>query len=86
MLVKNLKQTCGACPSQWEFRTDNNRPVYVRYRYGYLSVCVGDEDASLDSAVIADEIYGKQIGDDLDGFIGWDNVEKRISNIDMDAV
>lgn len=32
--INNLKQTCAACPAQWEFTTFEDRPVYVRYRWG----------------------------------------------------
>jgi hypothetical protein len=33
--INELKQTCWGCPSQWEFYTFDNRPVYVRYRWGF---------------------------------------------------
>jgi len=36
--VVRLSQTSPACPVQWEGRTSDDRPVYVRYRFGYLSV------------------------------------------------
>lgn len=36
--IINLKQTCYAFPSQWDFLTDDNRIGYVRYRWGVLTV------------------------------------------------
>jgi len=40
--LKYLKQTCSACPSQWEAVTKNLKPVYIRYRWGYLTVEIGN--------------------------------------------
>jgi hypothetical protein len=36
-----LVQTCGACPSQWEGVTENLNPVYIRYRWGNLTMQIG---------------------------------------------
>lgn len=36
--IIDIQQTCSACPSQWDFVTDDNRIGYVRYRWGGLSV------------------------------------------------
>lgn len=38
--LTHLVQTCDACPSQWDAETDDGRPVYIRYRWGFLSVRV----------------------------------------------
>lgn len=42
IFVKSITMTCGACPSQWSGKTTTGRTVYIRYRYGHLSVSVGD--------------------------------------------
>ena len=81
MEVKDLKQTCSACPSQWEFRTFENRPVYVRFRWGYLSIRLGPPNGDIDSAVGGQEIYGEQLGGGLDGVIGWDEVGKIVERL-----
>ena len=83
MKVKNLIQTCDACPSQWEFTTDENRPVYVRYRRGYLSVYVGGPDKGIDSALDGVEVVGERIGDAYDGVLDWSEVESRIKDINI---
>lgn len=54
--INNLEQTCFACPSQWEGRTEDDEYVYIRYRYGILSWKVGDS--------IKGEIYH---GGEMDG-------------------
>ena len=70
MEIKNLVQTCSACPSQWEGKTTDNRAVYVRYRWGYLSISVSDPGGSIDDAVCGQEIYGEQRGDEYHGVMG----------------
>lgn len=52
--------------------------MYVRYRWGYLSVRVGPPGGDASSAVVGIEIYGEQIGDEFDGFIEWKRVRDRI--------
>jgi hypothetical protein len=44
-----LKQTCSACPAQWEGQLEDGRKLYARYRWGHLSVGVAD---TLDEAVM----------------------------------
>jgi len=74
MRIASIKQTCGACPSQWEARTVDDRPVYIRYRYGFLSVRIGPQGADIWSAVGGTEIYGDGVGDAWDGVIELDEV------------
>jgi hypothetical protein len=80
--IKELTQTCQACPSQWEFYTFDNRPVYVRYRWGFLSVSIGKQNGILTDAVINGvTIIGKEIGNNMDGFIEWGYVEKELNKL-----
>ena len=77
MRLVEVRQTCSASPAQWEGRTDDGRPVYIRYRWGYLSVQCGAVGGDIDSAVVGDEVYGEQCGDEYDGVIEWDDVCRR---------
>ena len=52
-----------------EGRLADGRPLYMRYRGGYLSVSLGAPGAALETAVDAPEWFGKQIGEILDGMI-----------------
>jgi len=47
--VVELTKTCKACPAQWEGQLDDGRVIYVRYRWGGLSVGMG---ATLDDALV----------------------------------
>lgn len=72
--VRRVSQTSPACPAQWEGRTDDDRPVYVRYRFGRLSVRVGPIGGDMDSAVTGDEVLSIDHGNDLDGWMEYDEL------------
>jgi hypothetical protein len=65
--LKTITQTCFACPSQWEGETEDGRPIYIRYRWGCLSVRIGAKGSGILDAVEGTEIFGKQIDK-----TGWD--------------
>lgn len=57
IVVVEVQQTCGACPTAWQGKTADGLEVYARYRGGYLRVDVNDET-----------VYGRQLdyGDDTE--------------------
>ena len=57
--VKWLKQTCNACPSQWEGETVCGKPIYIRYRWGALT-CTEDVGGPnfIERQVIGDSFHG----------------------------
>ena len=70
--VVSLTQTCSACPSQWSGHTDDRRAVYVRYRWGRLTVSVGaQDDFSEFAGVQGEEVFSAQLGDEYDGVLGF---------------
>lgn len=71
-----VEQTCGACPSQWEGTDTEHRPVYIRYRHGYLSVRIGPVDGDIGSAVDGEEILGTALGDALDGVLSEEELRE----------
>jgi hypothetical protein len=79
--ISKLKHTCGACPSQWEFYTFDNRPVYVRYRWGFLSVSIGEQNGTIMDAVHGSRIITKELGNSLDGVIGWRRVKEELNKL-----
>lgn len=75
LAIDHLIQTGSACPSQWEARTEtHNRPVYIRYRHGWLSVRLGPQDGDDWSAVDGERWFEAKIGEDFDGVIEFDEV------------
>lgn len=81
MKLKKLQQTCPACPSQWEGETKDGYPIYIRYRWGYLSIRKGKKKGDIMSAVRGEEIYGRQLGDNLNGFIEEEKILKIIKEL-----
>lgn len=67
MKKAKLIQTCEFCPSQWEGYTEKNESVYIRYRWGYLSVKIDDK-----------EIFGKNIDDGFDGVLSFEELKKEL--------
>lgn len=66
IVLVELKQTCEISPSQWEGRTDDNRPAYIRYRHGYLSVHIGPAGGDIGRALETDAWYAAQLKEDDD--------------------
>jgi hypothetical protein len=58
MNIRNLTQTCGFCPSQWEAKDEEGNDIYIRYRWGTLEV---DKNGKM--------VFKEQIGGKLDGFM-----------------
>jgi hypothetical protein len=59
-------------PSQWEARTPDDRPVYIRFRHGGLSVNVGPVGGTISDALDTECIYDEQVSDDHDPGIELD--------------
>jgi hypothetical protein len=74
MNISDIQQTCLACPSQWEGHLADGCPIYIRYRWGELSVRVGPTGGTIDDALDSAPVFERQIGDHLDGSIELDEV------------
>lgn len=67
--VSSLTQTCIKSPSQWEGRTSDGRQIYVRYRWGQLTIGIGN---TIDEAVRSESnLFKKQIGGMRDGDLDY---------------
>jgi hypothetical protein len=73
--IVSIAKTCEASPAQWEGVDENSRPVYIRYRWGYLEVCLGAISGDSDSAVFGEEIFGKQIGGKYDSRLSYEQLK-----------
>ena len=69
--IKELFHTCPACPSQWEGKTVDGGYIYVRYRWGRLTIGVAK---SFPAAVWETNIVNTQIGDSLDGMLPYEEL------------
>ena len=77
MRKAKLIQTCDACPSQWEGYTDKHEPVYIRYRWGYLSVSIGKVNQSIEE-IYQNESFGWQIGAGFAGFLSFEELKQKL--------
>lgn len=82
IVVKEIEQTCFACPSQWEGFTDDDQCIYIRFRWGSLSVRIGSQgDKSEFAGVHGKEILRKQLGDSYLGFLEYEELVKATSEL-----
>jgi hypothetical protein len=78
ILIESLIMTCSACPSQWEGKTDDDRNVYIRYRWGRLTVQFGIGEGG--KGVNGEYVLKDELGGNLDGSLE----ESDLINILMD--
>lgn len=80
--VKKLVKTCFACPAQWDGETDDGRLVYIRYRWGYLSVRVSELNPKDEwAAVRGEEIFGKDLSDPFGGYMETSELKNTLSGV-----
>lgn len=77
-----LKKTSLACPSQWEGVLEDGRAVYARYRWGELSVGVGDGvDEAVRSGMSDQALYADPVGDGLDGYMDFEELKAHLHGL-----
>jgi hypothetical protein len=75
--VTEIRRTCFACPSQWEGKTESGY-VYIRFRWGTLSVRTGP---TIDDAIAAPTIFEWHDADDYGGFMEYDELTKITAEV-----
>lgn len=73
--VRSVVLTSFASPTQWEARDEEDRPLYARYRFGYLSVTVGEPGQTMEDAVLGREIFSEQLGELYDGVLSYEGLK-----------
>jgi hypothetical protein len=83
MKVREIKQTCFACPSQWEGHLDDGRMFYVRYRWGGLRIELSNSPTENISDVFHDGeiIHTETLGDGFDGMLEEEKLIGIMENI-----
>jgi hypothetical protein len=72
IVVTTLARTGDRSPSQWEGETQDGRRVYVRYRWGHLTIGIGESMS--DAVEHGGNLFDKQLGDRLDGSLEFDQL------------
>lgn len=70
LVITDLKQTCGGCPTSWTATTNTGKTYYIRYRYGHLTVTDNADDMC---------VFEKTCGDPLDGVMNAEELENHIA-------
>jgi hypothetical protein len=80
--VLALKKTSLACPSQWEGVLEDGRVIYARYRWGELSVGVGDSvDEAVRNGMSDDALYADPVSDGLDGYMDFGELKAHLHGL-----
>lgn len=81
-LVVAMKQTCNACPSQWEGELEDGRMLYVRYRGGELSAGVGvDIGAAVKNGRAEETLFFEHVGDGFDGSMTFEELKGHLQGL-----
>ncbi len=80
MVIEEIEQVGNGCPTAWNIVDDSERKIYVRYRWGVLSVTAEEVGKNNEDYCI----FSQKIGGSFDGFIDWDKVEPIIKLIDVE--
>lgn len=76
--VTTIVQTCPWVPSQWEGYTVDGRPIYVRYRWGHLSIRLSKLGGTIEDAVASrKEIISRSIGHPFDGVMTYQELKHQ---------
>ena len=80
--VISLQSTCYASPSQWEGHLDSGKMIYMRYRWGHLTITVSKSPTTnVMDAISGIEVFSKQLGDNFDGYITIETVKEHTKNL-----
>ncbi|MBA7541336.1 hypothetical protein ES705_33647 [subsurface metagenome] len=78
MKKARLRQTCGGFPSQWEGWTDKHEPVYIRYRWGHLTVAVGEVDQEIKEMYGENNFLSEDIDSEFDGVLSFKELKEQL--------
>jgi hypothetical protein len=75
MLITKLEMTCSGCPTQYEGLNSDNQCVYIRYRWGILTLGVGDDL----SEAVNNTIFHKDFNDEWDGWMKFSTLKTELA-------
>ena len=79
MIIKRKELIHLGCPSAYYVYLDDGYLLYVRYRWGRLVISKSRRwTVNRWDAVAGEEIYNKKIGDFLDSYMDFADIEKII--------
>ena len=82
IVVATVTQTCCACPNTYSGITTEGDTIFVRYRWGHLSIrfqAAGVDDASDGST--GNSIFELDHGEQFDGFLDYHELRRATREI-----
>ena len=70
MKVKDLIRFGSYCPAQWDGETDNGKKVYIRYRWGVLTIDLNGE-----------EVFSVKAGEEFDGVMSDEEMKEVTKSV-----
>ncbi len=86
MIIKKLINTCSACPAQWNAWTTEDEKLYIRYRWGGLTVskvCNDWPDCECGYEVCGECIISESAGAELSGEMSEEDLIKILNKHDI---
>lgn len=80
LVLASLEKTTYACPTQYEGKLVDGRVVYMRYRWGKLSVRVAGQEADLFTSKDT-VIYCETIGEEMAGVLDNEELIEKLSHL-----
>lgn len=81
LTIESLNRDCIASPASWTGRTSDGGSIYIRFRWGTLSLRYSTELTDEDYVPKENEIYNEQMGDDLDGYLSPGDIRLKLEDI-----
>jgi len=78
MKKARLRQTCEGSPSQWEGWTDKHEPIYIRYRWGHLTVAIGEVGQEIKEMYGKSNFLSEDIDSEFDGVLSFEELEEQL--------
>ena len=79
MKVKKYEKTCNACPAQWDIYLEDGRYIYVRYRWGTLSLTLSDSPENVfDNGEV---IFCESLEGPFDGYMSDEELQEITKDI-----
>lgn len=83
-ILKKWIQTTSCCPSQWEGLTEQNEFVYIRYRFGTLTIQMSASGGNISDAInIGHMVFAKSFSERLDGKMTSEELIQIIKERDL---
>lgn len=76
--ITELTETCSGCPAQWEGQTLDGQAVYIRYRFGTLSLTVAPTQGEMFDTTAS---LVKRVGGEWDGFMEQDEMLQHVEPV-----